>query len=449
MTRINIRFKLFLVTAFILLFTGVLFLAASRFLFPSIILNDVKDRLENHYNYIAKDFKSDLDFTRFILQKEKGLGGFVTIFNSKYEIMASTSPALSHMDDLPEIHLRHITPMLKKGLDSFDYYRIFNNAHKMDINEAPPQRQKEESRPEAGSPPPGTDLIILLGAFSDDYYIMLEKPTDMIRQGAELAFQAILITLAISFLTGLLLTIIISYGLTNPIYKIKKKAEAIASLDFDYKINIKNNDEISDLGDTISDISVKLKDTMGKLQESNQKLTKDQAELLELNEQLKILSRTDALTKLANRLRIDSVIEDEIYKSEVRGSSFSIILVDIDYFKDVNDTFGHTVGDQVLTKIANLLKTNSRRIDVVGRWGGEEFLIVLPDTVLEGATILAENMRSKIESHNFDQVKQKTASFGVGEYKKGLKANAFIKLVDDALYRAKESGRNRVEAIIN
>jgi len=107
------------VTAFILVFAATSFIAASNFLFPAIIMADVRDRLENHYEYIRKDFNSDSDLTRFVLQKEKGLGGFVTIFNSDHEILASTSPALSHMDTFPPIHLTQISPILKKGLKTY------------------------------------------------------------------------------------------------------------------------------------------------------------------------------------------------------------------------------------------------------------------------------------------------------------------------------------------
>jgi len=157
------------------------------------------------------------------------------------------------------------------------------------------------------------------------------------------------------------------------------------------------------------------------------------------------LSITDRLTQLFNRLKLDEEIHKEIARAERYGHPLSIVLLDVDYFKDVNDTYGHQVGDQVLARIADLVRSNVREIDIAGRWGGEEFLIICPETSEAKAAAVAEKLRGVFSSHEFPMVGSKTASFGVAEYIPGEKEAAMVGRADAALYRAKELGRNRVE----
>ncbi len=121
-----------------------------------------------------------------------------------------------------------------------------------------------------------------------------------------------------------------------------------------------------------------------------------------------------------------------------------MILIDIDYFKGVNDRYGHQAGDSVLVEFANILTTNIRHVDTVGRWGGEEFLVICPETSKEGVYNLAENLRKNISVYNFSDVGCLTASFGVSLYQEGDSAHSIIAKADVALYNSKESGRNRV-----
>ncbi|WP_020405634.1 sensor domain-containing diguanylate cyclase [Hahella ganghwensis] len=158
------------------------------------------------------------------------------------------------------------------------------------------------------------------------------------------------------------------------------------------------------------------------------------------------LAITDPLTGIYNRLKLDEVLEQEWQRAKRSSQTFGIILLDVDYFKHVNDTCGHQTGDKTLIEIARLLKNNVREIDTVGRWGGEEFLIVCPDTDREGTTHLAEKLRTVIEQHKFPVVTHKTASFGVTTYKDGDTINEMVSRADVALYKAKGSGRNQVEA---
>lgn len=173
------------------------------------------------------------------------------------------------------------------------------------------------------------------------------------------------------------------------------------------------------------------------LEEKNKELEKK-------NLLLEELSITDNLTKLYNRNRLNQTLVSEFNRASRYPYSFGLMMVDIDYFKKVNDVYGHQVGDKVLKEIAEVLKTHTRKTDIVGRWGGEEFLIICSETDLEGILSLAEKIRSEIASYSFSCKEQKTASIGVSIYKQGDEDKELIKRADDALYQAKESGRNRV-----
>jgi diguanylate cyclase (GGDEF)-like protein len=164
-----------------------------------------------------------------------------------------------------------------------------------------------------------------------------------------------------------------------------------------------------------------------------------------LNRKLEKLSITDRLTGLYNRLKLDEVLETEFARAPRSGQPFSVILIDIDHFKQVNDQHGHQTGDQVLIAVAEILRIGTRASDFVGRWGGEEFLIVCPHTDAAGARRLAENLRQTIQDYRFPVVAQKTASFGVASFRQDDTVKTIVSRVDIALYAAKESGRNRVE----
>ena len=163
-----------------------------------------------------------------------------------------------------------------------------------------------------------------------------------------------------------------------------------------------------------------------------------------LEEQALKLAKTDVLTGLSNRLEIDSVLSGEIERLKRFPRAFSIIMLDIDHFKRVNDHYGHIAGDHCLQQIASILKLNSRSIDTVGRWGGEEFLIICPETDLKGTEKLAEKLRTKIAEHDFSQVGKITCSFGVTSFFAGDTLESIVDRADQALYQAKDAGRNKV-----
>jgi diguanylate cyclase (GGDEF)-like protein len=165
-----------------------------------------------------------------------------------------------------------------------------------------------------------------------------------------------------------------------------------------------------------------------------------------INKELARLSVTDKLTGLYNRHKTDEVLDRELHRSLRFDQPFSLILIDIDEFKAVNDIHGHHIGDQILITIAKLLEAHTRETDVIGRWGGEEFIVICTQTDQAGAVKLAENLRQTLQREDIPVVGQKSASFGVATYQFNDQPKDIISRADAALYEAKRQGRNRVEA---
>jgi len=159
---------------------------------------------------------------------------------------------------------------------------------------------------------------------------------------------------------------------------------------------------------------------------------------------LEHLSSTDPLTQVTNRIALDKALYNEKYRFERYASPCAVILLDIDHFKAVNDSYGHMLGDRVLIAIAEILTSSTRESDLVGRWGGEEFMVICTNTDLKGARVLAELIRKRIDEQTFEEVGHLTASFGVSEFIHGATIESIINHADQALYRAKGAGRNRV-----
>ncbi|WP_247877208.1 diguanylate cyclase [Azospirillum brasilense] len=161
------------------------------------------------------------------------------------------------------------------------------------------------------------------------------------------------------------------------------------------------------------------------------------------NVQLRRMSQTDRLTGLRNRAALDDLMMTEIGRAARHGRTFAIILLDLDHFKTINDKLGHLVGDRVLVSFAGLLRENTRQIDAVGRWGGEEFLILCPETDGRQAHLLAERVCGAVRSHDFKTGGRHTVSAGVAELRDGESLDSLLQRADAALYRAKHGGRDR------
>ena len=165
-----------------------------------------------------------------------------------------------------------------------------------------------------------------------------------------------------------------------------------------------------------------------------------------LHQQMSLMAYTDPLTNIYNRLHFGNFLDSEIDRVKRYGGTFSIIFFDLDRFKNINDEYGHLVGDEVLKEMAEVIQNANRRADIFARYGGEEFIILSPATDINGAQQHAERLRRDIEKHRFGEVNKLTCSFGVTEYNPDSDdVPALFKRVDSALYNAKKMGRNRVE----
>ncbi|WP_160691734.1 diguanylate cyclase [Clostridium sp. C2-6-12] len=185
---------------------------------------------------------------------------------------------------------------------------------------------------------------------------------------------------------------------------------------------------------------VELKKMREELEEKNKKLSSAYGKL-------EVIATTDPLTSLSNRREVTKKLNEEQIRFQHNNTPFSIIIADIDYFKNVNDTYGHNSGDYILKTLAQILKNSCRKQDIISRWGGEEFLLLLPGTNAYGATVLAEKLRSKIENTTFDTGEYKikvTLTFGINVYDKSQNIDTLISKADSALYEGKQRGRNCV-----
>ncbi len=197
----------------------------------------------------------------------------------------------------------------------------------------------------------------------------------------------------------------------------------------------------------------RLGEAMNQMVESNRSLvsliTENQhakAALAEKNLELERISSTDYLTKLPNRRATELELKEQYRIGERYARKFCIIMVDIDHFKKINDTQGHHMGDEVLRQISSIISNHVRMTDFVGRWGGEEFLVICTETELSSATDLAERLRELVEVSALEPSSPITASFGVAEFQVGETLENVIMRADQHLYLAKQGGRNRVSS---
>jgi diguanylate cyclase (GGDEF)-like protein len=218
-------------------------------------------------------------------------------------------------------------------------------------------------------------------------------------------------------------------------------------------------------GDELDQLTVTFGDMLNRLQQSQaeleQRVEQRTTELSLANQQLKAemkqreqiallleeTARTDFLTKLINRRAMHRFLQNEIARIERHGGSFSLVLVDIDYFKNINDEFGHSIGDDVLIALSRAFENTVREQDIVARWGGEEFLILLPNTTQADAGEQAERLCQFLDSDALQIAHyphRVTGSFGVCEFSAGEDLEYLLKQADVALYQAKAQGRNQV-----
>lgn len=177
----------------------------------------------------------------------------------------------------------------------------------------------------------------------------------------------------------------------------------------------------------------------------NHALQAEVAARAQMQAELERLATTDSLTGLRNRRAFDELLGLELTRAQRYGHPLTLILFDIDRFKQINDRHGHQAGDRVLVELARVVGSRLRASEVFARWGGEEFFIFAPNTDAAQAAHLAEEIRARVASHDFPAVGQVTISLGVTQYAPGDSRDSLLKRADAALYRAKAGGRNRVE----
>lgn len=232
----------------------------------------------------------------------------------------------------------------------------------------------------------------------------------------------------------------ISQTIADPIQKLQAATAALGSsfqkVHLDQHLHIK---EIRSLVDQYNTMATELDTrTQALIEKEAERLYQEEKAIRYEQESI-----TDALTSIFNRRKLDDALDLEIERAKRSGDNLSIILIDIDNFKLVNDGFGHQVGDEVLIEFSKLLLKHTRKTDIVGRWGGEEFLIICPYTTAENAAVLAEHIRIAIAEHGFGPSGNQTASFGVAQFTFDDKKSFFEK-VDMAMYKAKHQDKNQV-----
>ncbi len=234
---------------------------------------------------------------------------------------------------------------------------------------------------------------------------------------------------------------LLGQGIVKPLDRLVRGADRISSGDLDVNLPVYVNDELGNTTEVFNDMVKRLRQNRAQLAATNEALQRK-------NEELEHASITDALTGIFNRRYMMELIHRHISLFHRGKRAFAVLLIDIDHFKAINDTYGHVAGDRVLAKIAAVIRESLRAIDYAGRYGGEEFVVILVDTSSEDAERTAERIRSAVakQQHLFDnQTIEATISVGVASYDNDRESvEGLIKRADEALYHSKHEGRDRV-----
>jgi diguanylate cyclase (GGDEF)-like protein len=229
--------------------------------------------------------------------------------------------------------------------------------------------------------------------------------------------------------------------LVRPIDRLTGGASKVAAGDLEVDLPVLSRSEVGYLTEVFNDMVARLRQGREELAAINETLRKKNKELHEL-------SITDSLTGLYNRKHLMETLDNEVARSKRHKHDFAVLVVDIDHFKEYNDTYGHLAGDEVLSRLASVFKKSVRSCDYVARYGGEEFILVLPEIGPHDGVQAAERIRKKVVKEKFvgdGESIEVTVSVGVASYPKdGDDPQAIIRHADTALYKAKETGRNRV-----
>ena len=268
------------------------------------------------------------------------------------------------------------------------------------------------------APVPGTDWMTVAEIPASTAYADIRR----------LRNTTILLVLVLLGVVGSL-----AYGLgllvVLPLERLSRAADQVAGGNLDIAVPVSGGGEVSQLTGVFNDMVRRLREGRTELER---------------------LTVTDELTGLANRRYLDDELERELQRHERHKRALAVLMLDVDRFKSLNDTHGHPAGDAVLRQLAAVLQATTRKGDTVARFGGEEFMVILPETPAAGALTLAEKIRTAIEAHSFSiddkgATVRATASFGLARFPDhGRTADALTEAADQALYRSKQAGRNRI-----
>jgi diguanylate cyclase (GGDEF)-like protein len=288
-----------------------------------------------------------------------------------------------------------------------------------------------------------TVLGLIVSPESLPVIVVVEKARADIYQ-AWVAFRNLFLTLmAILTLLVALVAWRMGRSIVAPLERLTGAADHIAAGDLTIQLPVARRDELGRLTEVFNQMTDNLRRSRDEFEAAS--LT-----LQQQNKLLETLSITDSLTGLYNRKKLDDILADQLARFKRNQRSFAVLLLDIDHFKKLNDTYGHLAGDQVLASVARTFSSSIRNIDFAARYGGEEFVIVLPETALSAAREMAERIRQQVHNGSYqfnDQSIAVTLSIGVADSRSDDEtADAVLARADRMLYEAKHAGRNRVRS---
>lgn len=324
----------------------------------------------------------------------------------------------SHINDFSDIErMRVSAALLKEGRSEVETLNVFFEG-------------RQQLAALAFMPEIGLYVMILVDS---------GKAFDLSQFTPVLGLLGVLLVFVVALIILLLNRIVL-----EPLIRLTRQANAIAKGDYDIPLAVDRGDEIGQLGRAFTDMATKVRENTANLERRVQERTE---ELAAANMELQVMASTDALTGLYNRRAFMDLGENELKRAARKSVWPSILILDLDHFKRINDSWGHAAGDEVLRVMSVVLKQELREIDVFGRLGGEEFIALLPETALENAFNVAERVRSAIETTPINVEGRAifvSASIGVACGEAGCSLDEIIAKADSALYRAKSEGRNRV-----
>lgn len=356
--------------------------------------------------------KTDAELINTVVKINDAESGYIFIINTKGKVLLNPAlpknksiNLLTSKDKFISAVSHEIFSALKDKKEAFIKYKWKND-----------KSQKEDTKYTYVQRVKNSDWIVGSGFYDSDVQKVAQEATQQLYQTYQLGFSKILYMTVFLIIASL----IISYLISKYVDKIYRN----------YRKNLsKKTDELQMLNETLE-----------------QKVQERTEELEITTKKLETLATTDSLTQLHNRYSIMSILDSEMQRSKRYGEPLSVSMFDIDHFKDVNDTYGHDVGDDVLHTISEIVQNSLRSVDIIGRYGGEEFLIIMPNTPFKDAKQINERVRQDIEKHNFEKVGKVTVSIGMVTYDKKENIDQLFKRLDKLLYYSKQNGRNRLSS---